>query len=263
MSRSLIMAALLLSLACAGERDAATTSDNDADRGQSPSTSERDDGGKLRLQREAMVQQQLADRGVTDQRVLQAMKSVPRHEFVPDPLRGHAYMDSPLPIGEGQTISQPYIVALMTQAARPAPDEKALDIGTGSGYQAAVLAELTGEVYSIEIVEALARSAEERLQRLGYENVQVRQGDGYRGWPAEAPFDIIIVAAAPDRVPPALVEQLREGGRIVIPVGRGYQSLLLIEKDEHGAVSQRSIAPVAFVPMTGEAEESLRNDSSP
>ena len=143
----------------------------------------------------------------------------------------------------------------MTQLVRPSPKAKALDIGTGSGYQAAVLAELVGEVYSIEIVEPLASSAKGRLEKLGYKNIQVRHGDGYRGWPEQAPFDIIIVAAAPDHVPKALVEQLTPGGRLVIPVGKFYQNLLLLEKADDGTVSQRKVAPVAFVPMTGEAQK--------
>ena len=156
--------------------------------------------------------------------------------------------------GNGQTISQPYIVALMTQLVQPGPDKKALDVGTGSGYQAAVLAELVKEVFSIEIVEPLAKESRERLRRLGYKNITVRHGDGYRGWESEAPFDIIIVAAAPDHVPQPLVDQLATGGKMVIPVGDWRQKLVVIEKDENGEVTRSNVAPVAFVPMTGEAE---------
>jgi protein-L-isoaspartate(D-aspartate) O-methyltransferase len=200
--------------------------------------------------REHMVDDQIQGRDITDERVLAVMRRVPRHRFVPDKLQEVAYADRPLPIGHGQTISQPYIVALMTQLARPEPGSRALDIGTGSGYQAAVLAELVDHVYSIEILKPLADSADARLKELGYTNVDVRWGDGYKGWPEHAPFDVIIVAAAPDHVPQPLVDQLAAGGRMVIPVGEHYQELLLIEKDSEGRVHQRSVAPVAFVPMT-------------
>ncbi|MBD3336252.1 MAG: protein-L-isoaspartate(D-aspartate) O-methyltransferase [Candidatus Eisenbacteria bacterium] len=202
-----------------------------------------------------MVEQQLQGRDITDRRVLDAMARVPRHLFVPDRYRDQAYSDSPLPIGHGQTISQPYIVALMTQLAGPDPGDRALDIGTGSGYQAGVLAELTKEVYSIEIICPLAEEAEARLDRTGYENVVVRCGDGYQGWPEHAPFDVIIVAAAPDHIPQPLVEQLAPGGRLVLPVGDLYQELVLVEKDSTGQVQEREIIPVRFVPMTGEAKE--------
>jgi protein-L-isoaspartate(D-aspartate) O-methyltransferase len=183
------------------------------------------------------------------------MRQVPRHKFVPESRRQQAYIDSPLPIGLGQTISQPYIVALMTQLVDPEPHHKALDIGTGSGYQAAVLAELVKSVHSIEIVESLAKEADDRLRTLGYKNITVRHGDGYHGWPSEAPFDIIIVAAAPDHVPQALVEQLAPGGKLVIPVGKYFQTLLVIEKGRDGTVVQSEVAPVAFVPMTGAAQQ--------
>ena len=205
--------------------------------------------------RHQMVDEQLVGRDIVDAAVLDVMRRVPRHAFVPAHVQSRAYGDAPMPIGYGQTISQPYIVALMTQLAKPEAGKKALDIGTGSGYQAAVLAELVRSVHSIEIVEPLALEATERLQRLGYQTVRVRHGDGYHGWPSEAPFDIIIVAAAPDHVPPKLVEQLAAGGRMIIPVGTQYQKLLVIEKDDDGAVVERSVAPVAFVPMTGAAEE--------
>ena len=205
--------------------------------------------------RAMMVQRDLRRRDITDPKVLDVMGRVPRHEFVPPAVLESAYADRPLPIGYGQTISQPYIVALMTQLVEPNAHGRALDVGTGSGYQAAVLAELYDEVYAIEIVEPLAEESAARLRRLGYDNVTVRAGDGYRGWPEKAPFDAIIVAAAPDHVPSALVEQLAPGGRLVIPVGRAFQQLLLIEKREDGTVDQRKVAAVAFVPMTGEAEQ--------
>jgi protein-L-isoaspartate(D-aspartate) O-methyltransferase len=198
-----------------------------------------------------MVAQQIESRGVSDPRVLAAMRDVPRHEFVLLGDQRHAYEDRPLGIGHGQTISQPYIVALMTELARPRPNDRALEIGTGSGYQAAVLSALVAEVYTIEIVEPLASEAKRRLERLGYRNVTVRTGDGYAGWPEQAPFDIIMVTAAPDHVPPALLDQLRQGGRMVIPVGpvHALQELLLIEKHEKGTHTRRVI-PVRFVPLT-------------
>jgi protein-L-isoaspartate(D-aspartate) O-methyltransferase len=205
-------------------------------------------------QRERMVEVDIRRRGIADGDVLEAMRKVPRHEFVPEDHRDASYADSPLPIGSGQTISQPYIVAAMTEAVDPEPDDVVLEVGTGSGYQAAVLAEIVKRVYTIEIVESLARTAGERLQRLGYTNVTVKAGDGYVGWPEHAPFDGIVVTAAPDHVPEPLVEQLAPGGRMVIPVGgqTWSQELLLIEKDLEGKVKRRSLLPVRFVPMTGE-----------
>lgn len=205
--------------------------------------------------RRRMVAEQLRRRDVTDPKVLEAMGRVPRQCFVPKELLGEAYTDSALPIEKRQTISQPYIVALMTQIAQPTPKSRALEIGTGSGYQAAVLAELCKHVYSIEIHESLADTAKKRLDELGYKNITVRHGDGYQGWKEHAPFDLILVTAAPDHVPKALVEQLAVGGRMVIPVGGYYQELLLLEKQQDGSVRRRSIAPVLFVPMTGEAQE--------
>ncbi len=205
--------------------------------------------------RSRMVEKQLRGRDIRDAKVLEVMGRVPRHKFVPKEYAGQAYADHPLPIGHGQTISQPYIVALMTQLARPDAKSRALDIGTGSGYQAAVLGELCKDVYSIEIVEPLAARAKKRLADLGYKNITVRAGDGYRGWPDHAPFDVIIVAAAPDHVPKPLVEQLAPGGRMVIPVEGGlFQQLLLIEKAEDGTVRRRKVIDVRFVPMTGEAD---------
>lgn len=203
--------------------------------------------------RRHMVNTQLGSRDIKDRRVLDAMRSVPRHLFTPNEHRDHAYADRPLPIGHDQTISQPYIVALMTQLTRPQPHFRALDVGTGSGYQAAVLAELCQEVYSIEIVQPLADSARDRLRELGYGNVKVRCGDAYHGWPEHAPFDLIIAAAAPERVPQQLVEQLAVGGRFVLPLGpHGLQELVIVEKQQDGNSRQWSSGGVAFVPMTGE-----------
>jgi protein-L-isoaspartate(D-aspartate) O-methyltransferase len=202
----------------------------------------------------SMVRDQIAARGVRDERVLAALRAVPRHDFVPDALDEAAYEDRPLPIGDGQTISQPYIVGIMTELARVGPTSKVLEIGTGSGYQAAVLAEVAGEVYSIEIVEPLARRAAETLRALGYQRVHLRIGDGYAGWPEDAPFDAIVVTAAPPRVPQPLVEQLKVGGRLVIPVGDRWQELVVITRTADGVTEERHF-PVAFVPMTGEAQK--------
>jgi protein-L-isoaspartate(D-aspartate) O-methyltransferase len=200
--------------------------------------------------RQAMVALQLQRRDITDPRVLVAMGTVPRHRFVPDALASRAYGDYPLPIGEDQTISQPYIVALMTQWAQVAPGDKVLEVGTGSGYQAAVLAELTEKVYSIEIRPDLARQAAARLKELGYGRVQVRSGDGYQGWPEAAPFDAILVTAAAPQVPPALTAQLKEGGRLVIPLGPpgGAQTLMRYRRVQGKLVEEASLA-VRFVPM--------------
>ena len=190
---------------------------------------------------------------VLDGRVLDAMRAVPRHEFVPTPERAHAYDDRPLPIGHGQTISQPYIVALMTDLLAVEPGDAVFELGTGSGYQAAVLAELGARVHTVEIVAPLAAAAAERLARLGYGGVAARAGDGYDGWPERAPVDGIVVTAAATHVPPPLVRQLRPGGRMVIPVGPAFmvQQLLLVEKDADGTVRTRVLLPVAFVPLTG------------
>jgi protein-L-isoaspartate(D-aspartate) O-methyltransferase len=207
-------------------------------------------------EREKLVAETIEARDVKDPRVLAAMRKVPRHEFVPGELRGRAYEDNPLPIGEGQTISQPYIVALMTQLAEIAPNEKILEIGTGSGYQAAILGELAAEVYSIEIVEPLARRAEETLARLGYRNVHVRAGDGYRGWPDKAPFDAILLTAAPPEIPQPLLDQLAVGGRLVAPIdvpGTEGQDLVVVSRTASG-YQRKSVLPVRFVPMTGEAQ---------
>jgi protein-L-isoaspartate(D-aspartate) O-methyltransferase len=201
--------------------------------------------------RKQMVAQQLAglERSITNQRVLQVMGTVPRHEFVPAHLRKEAYGDHPLPIGHDQTISQPYIVAFMTQILDPKPTDRVLEIGTGSGYQAAVLSPLVKEVCTIEIVEPLGKQAGETLQRLGYNNIQVKIGDGYQGWPERAPFDAIIVTCAPEKVPETLVQQLKDGGRMIIPVGPfGDQQLHLLTKT-NGIIQQREVLPVRFVPM--------------
>ena len=206
--------------------------------------------------RRRMVDEQLRGRDIVSPRVLQAMGRVAREQFVAREMGSHAYADFPLPIGLGQTISQPYIVALMTQLARPTPESRVLEVGVGSGYQAAILAELCKEVYGIEILPSLADGARERLNSLGYRNVTIRCGDGYRGWPEQAPFDVILVAAAPDHVPQPLVEQLAPGGRMILPVGHGFQELLLIRKRHDGSIDRQSLAPVQFVPMTGEAEQS-------
>ena len=194
------------------------------------------------------------DKQALDPRVMAAIATVPRHEFVPAAQRPHAYANRPLPIGYGQTISQPYIVALMSDLIKPRADDRVLEIGTGSGYQAAVLAELTGEVYSIEIIEALGKQAAAQLSSLDYDNITLRIGDGYYGWEEHAPFDAIVVTAAASHVPPPLVAQLKPGGRMVIPVGSRFltQQLVLIEKQANGQLITRQILPVKFVPLTGE-----------
>lgn len=201
-------------------------------------------------QREDMVERQIRARGIRDPEVLRAMRSVPRHEFVPASARSFAYADAPLPIGQEQTISQPFIVAYMTEAAEIGRGERVLEIGTGSGYQAAVLAEIAREVYSIEIVPELAVRARATLERLGYRNVRARTGNGYLGWPEHAPYDAILVTAAPEEVPRALVDQLAVGGRMVVPVGAEYQQMTLIERTRQGVLEWTTI-PVRFVPMTG------------
>ncbi|MFV9615472.1 MAG: protein-L-isoaspartate(D-aspartate) O-methyltransferase [Gammaproteobacteria bacterium] len=185
--------------------------------------------------------------------VMQAMNTVPRHEFVPANMRSQAYENRPLPIGFGQTISQPYIVALMTDLLQPQPGQRVLEIGTGSGYQAAVLSHLVAQVYSIEIIEELGKSSTQLLTRLAYDNIETRIADGYDGWPQHAPFDSIIVTAAISHIPPPLVQQLKKGGRMVIPVGTRFQTqyLTLVEKDKHGKVTTRQLLPVIFVPFTG------------
>lgn len=233
-SRCWISRALMFSLFCAPEAGAAGAAS--------------DDYASVRNQ---MVSRQIADRGVRDERVLAAMRKVPRHEFVPESEKRSAYDDTPLPIGEGQTISQPYIVALMTELAQPNENHRVLEIGTGSGYQAAVLAEIVEHVYSIELESTLARRASDVLQKLDYGNVTVRAGDGYVGWAEHAPFDSILITAAPDHVPEPLIEQLKPGGRMVVPVGpiAATQQLRVLEKDAAGKVTSTVVAPVRFVPL--------------
>ena len=208
-----------------------------------------------------MVEQQIVARGVKDARVLAAMRAVPRHLFVPSTEAARAYEDHPLPIGSGQTISQPYVVAFMTEQLKLTGREKVLEIGTGSGYQTAVLASLAARVFSIEIRPELAASAAERLRTLGIQNVEVRAADGYRGWPEQGPFDAILVTAAPETIPPPLLAQLAPGGRMVIPVGGFYQELKVIEKTPTGII-ESSVLPVRFVPFVGEAEGRTDRDGS-
>jgi protein-L-isoaspartate(D-aspartate) O-methyltransferase len=205
--------------------------------------------------RERMVKEDLVAGGISNERVLEAMRTVPRHEFVPLNLRPRAYLDMALAIGESQTISSPYIVAFMTQHLDPKPKDKVLEIGTGSGYQAAVLSGLVKEVYTIEIVETLAKRAEKTLARLGYKNVRVKAGDGFAGWREHAPFDKVIVTCSPESVPQPLVEQLREGGRMVVPVGQRYQQMMYLYRKKQGKLVPEALEPTFFVPMTGRAEE--------
>jgi protein-L-isoaspartate(D-aspartate) O-methyltransferase len=214
-----------------------------------------------RKQRERMVRDQIEWRDVRDPAVLAAMRMTPRHEFVPADLQSSAYDDRPLPIGYGQTISQPYIVAKMTELLEPKKDHRVLELGTGSGYQAAVLSPLVRETYTIEIIEPLGTSARARLERLGYRNIWVKVGDGYFGWPEKAPFDGIVVTAAANHVPPPLIEQLKPGGRMVIPIGNPFQvqNLMLVVKGKHNRdLKIHNIMPVAFVPLTGGHEQPPR-----
>jgi protein-L-isoaspartate(D-aspartate) O-methyltransferase len=239
---ALLLATTVAATACdgraaVGPRVTALPTDGDADR------------------RARMVETQIVARGVRDPRVLAAMRKVPRHLFVDAAQRAEAYEDHPLPIPGNQTISQPYIVALMTELLELKPTSRVLEIGTGSGYQSAVLAELAKEVYTIEIVPELASLAAKRLTELAYGNVRTREGDGYRGWPEEAPFDAVIVTAAPERIPQPLLDQLAPGGVMVIPVGGFFQELKVFRKSVDGRVTERDILPVRFVPMTGEVEK--------
>jgi protein-L-isoaspartate(D-aspartate) O-methyltransferase len=205
--------------------------------------------------RQRMVKQQLKARAIKDERVLAAMAKVPREEFLPMDARADAYEDGPLPIGYDQTISQPYIVAFMTEQLEPKPSDRVLEIGSGSGYQAAILAELVADVYTIEIVEPLAKNAEATLHRLGYRNVHIKVGDGYKGWPEAAPFDAITVTCAPEKVPQPLADQLKDGGRMVIPVGERFaQQLYLLEK-KNGQLKESATLPVRFVPMLREGQK--------
>lgn len=201
-----------------------------------------------------MVRTQIERRGIRNSRVLEAMRTVPRHKFVPETMAAESYEDHPLPIGKGQTISQPYIVALMTDLLDLEPANKVLEIGTGSGYQAAVLGQLVDQVYTIEIIRKLADKASETIRELGYDNIHVRVGDGYYGWEEEAPFDAIILTAAPDEVPAPLLDQLAEGGRLVVPEGTMTQTLVIYEK-KNGKIDRNNSIPVRFVPMTGKSED--------
>lgn len=209
------------------------------------------------IRQEVRDTRRLTGRQALDERVMAALRKVPRHAFVSARLQDCAYLNEPLPIGHGQTISQPYIVALMTDLIQPQADHVVLEAGTGSGYQSAILAELVQQVYSLEIVDELAEAARERLQRMGYGNVEVRTGNAHFGWPAHAPFDSIIVTAAATAIPPPLIEQLRPGGKLVIPLGERYfgQDLLLISKDARGRITEKRILPVAFVPLIGSPED--------
>ncbi|MBN2088103.1 protein-L-isoaspartate(D-aspartate) O-methyltransferase [candidate division KSB1 bacterium] len=201
-----------------------------------------------------MVKNQIYNRGIRDSLVLKALRKVPRHLFVPIELQNQAYDDNPLPIGRAQTISQPYIVAFMTEQLNLNGSEKVLEIGTGSGYQAAILAEIVREVYSIEIIESLGIHAQQLLKSMGYQNIFIQVGDGYEGWPGKAPFDAIMVTAAPDHIPEPLLKQLKIGGRMILPVGDLWQELILIHKEPDGSIKKSSVLPVRFVPMRGKAE---------
>jgi len=214
------------------------------------------EGDVYKVAREEMVATQIESRGIKDEKVIEAMRRVPRHKFVPPGLESSAYEDRPLPIGCGQTISQPYIVALMTQLLELCGEDKVLEVGTGSGYQAAILSEIASEVYTIEIFEELGVSATERLKNLGYYKVKVKVADGYYGWPEEAPFNAIIVTCAADHIPPPLIAQLKDGGKMCIPVGSVFQvqKLMLVEKKD-GEITAKNILPVRFVPMLGKHQE--------
>ncbi|WP_198244735.1 protein-L-isoaspartate(D-aspartate) O-methyltransferase [methane-oxidizing endosymbiont of Gigantopelta aegis] len=211
------------------------------------------------IEQEARLTRHLTGKEALDPRVIAAMRQVPRHAFVPEDLTYLAYENGPIPIGAGQTISQPYIVALMTDLLKTRPTDRILEIGTGSGYQAAVLSQLVQKVYSIEIIESLAEKARSRLSKLGYDNVEIRTGDGYFGWPEHAPYDGVIVTAAAPYIPPALIEQLKNSGRLVIPVGLpyGYQELKVIEKTDDGELKTQTILSVSFVPLTGKHDLDL------
>jgi len=218
---------------------------------------------RFELQREAMVQKSLEAEGIRNPRVLEAMRKVPRHEFVRTADRARSYEDTALPIGNQQTISPPYVVAYMTEVLDPGPEDRVLEIGTGSGYQAAVLGAICRDVYTIEIVPQLAKQATRRLQDLGYENVHVREGDGYKGWEEHAPFDRIIVTCSPESIPQPLIDQLKEGGRMIIPMGERYQQSFHLLKKENGELQDEKLISTLFVPMTGESEEQRRVQPDP
>jgi protein-L-isoaspartate(D-aspartate) O-methyltransferase len=209
-------------------------------------------------ERQRMVVDQIERRGVADPAVLAALARVPRHLFVPEDVRANAYADTPLPIGYHQTISQPYIVGLMSSLLALKPGDKVLEIGTGSGYQAAVLAELGAQVYTIEIVAPLGEQALRTFHELGYDSIHTRIDDGYKGWPEQAPFDAVVLTAAPAQIPQPLLDQVKPGGRIVAPVGKGWQDLIVLTKQADGSFDKRSVLPVRFVPMTGEAQRRER-----
>lgn len=211
-------------------------------------TEQNADTAMWRIKAKMMVEKQLIGRDITDRRLIRAMENTPRHLFVPKNFREYAYYDGPLSIGEEQTISQPYVVAIMTQSLKLKGDERVLEIGTGSGYQAAILSQLVDTCYTIELIESLSDRATHVLKELGYSNVVVKTGDGYQGWPEHAPFDCIIITAAPEEIPPKLVEQLKTGGRMIVPVGKFYQELKLVTKTDKG-INTKSIIPVRFVPM--------------
>lgn len=217
-------------------------------------TEQNADTAEWKIKAKTMVEKQLIGRDITDSKVIRAMENTPRHLFVPQNFREYAYHDSPLAIGEEQTISQPYVVAIMTQSLKLKGDERVLEIGTGSGYQAAILSQLVDTCYTIELIESLSTRAARVLRELGYHNVVVKTGDGYQGWPEHAPFDCIIVTAAPEEIPPKLVEQLKPGGRMIVPVGKFYQELKLVTKTDKG-IKTKSIIPVRFVPMVKPGEK--------
>jgi protein-L-isoaspartate(D-aspartate) O-methyltransferase len=254
MKRLLLHVLLLLLIACNAEKQSPPAPQQPtAPTAQKPAPAPSDD--TFTAARNKMVDETIVSRGVKDAAVIAALRKVKRHELVPAHIQSRAYEDNPLPIGFEQTISQPYIVATMSEAAHLKPGEKVLEIGTGSGYQAAVLAEMGADVYSIEIVEPLAKRTHELLARMGYDKLHLRIGDGYKGWPEAAPFDAIIVTAAPEKIPQPLIDQLAVGGRLVIPVGKnGDQDLRVITRSKDGTTSE-TLFPVRFVPMTGEAQQ--------
>ena len=245
--------ALLVVIACRGDK--APPAPPPASPVPAAAAADSAEADRYAAARNKLVDESIVARGIKDPRVIEAMRKVKRHELVPADLQAQAYEDRPLPIGFDQTISQPYVVAAMTEAAQVAPGEKVLEVGTGSGYQVAVLAELGADVYTIEIVEPLAKRTHALLERMGYTKLHVRIGDGYQGWPEAAPFDAIVVTAAPEHVPQPLLDQLAVGGRLVIPVGKdGEQDLRVITRGKDGTTSE-TLFPVRFVPMTGKAQQ--------